>query len=98
MWGTPLGSGKMDKKPSFRQNRGEVCQVVTSSFTFFFFFIRFMNMKQKGIPKNTKGKAKGKEGVIVKRDRELEKKRKLFNDLLQRLDQNSNSVMETDSE
>ena len=65
---------------------------------FFFFFIRFMNMKQKGIPKNTKGKAKGKEGVIVKRDRELEKKRVLFNDLLQRLDQNSNSVMETDSE
>ena len=57
-----------------------------------------MNMKQKGIPKNTKGKAKGKEGVIVKRDRELEKKRELFNDLLQRLDQNSNSVMETDSE
>ena len=58
---------------------------------FLFFMVnRFMNMKQMGVPKEkqTKGRGKAREGTVVKRDRELEKKKKCFADLLRTLEQN----------
>ena len=52
-------------------------------------------MQQKGKPKNSKGK----EGVVVKRDRELKNKEQLFRDTLQRLEEeNSDENIVTDSE
>ena len=54
----------------------------------FFHGLRFMNIKQKD-----KGK-KGKEGVTVKRDRELTNKERMFRETLQRIEEN----LDTDTE
>ena len=52
-------------------------------------------MQQKGKPKTSKGK----EGVVVKRDRELKYKEELFRKTLEKLeDENSDENIVTDSE
>ena len=54
-----------------------------------------MNIRQKGVPKNSK---KGKEGVVVKRNRELKYKEDLFKETLKRLEQNSDEDIVSDTE
>ena len=55
-----------------------------------------MNIRKKDVP--IPGKGKGKEGMAVKRDRELSKKIDKFNELLQKLNTNSNADIASDTE